>query len=186
MTRTLTTLLALFLSLSCAHAEQPPAPGQQQAPPGLDPTPILDALHQRGDGLKDFTGDVALSEIDALTGDTTTQRGKVWYQARTGDDSRLRVSFSERQIGPRVDKKAQTDYFLQDGWLSELDHKRKLRVDRQVLKEGEKMNLFELGRGPFPLPIGQSKEKVHEMFDVKRLAPAKDDPADTTLLQLIP
>ena len=61
-------------------------------------------------------------------------------------------------------------------------------VRQQVLKPGEKLDLLKLGEGPFPLPIGQKKEAVHEQFDVKKIAPSKDDPKDvaTVHVQLAP
>jgi outer membrane lipoprotein-sorting protein len=48
------------------------------------------------------------------------------------------------------------------------------------------MDLFKLGEGPFPLPIGQSPADVHKQFDITKVAPAKDDPANTVHLGLVP
>jgi outer membrane lipoprotein-sorting protein len=146
----------------------------------------LDALDQRGKGLKDFSAEVSLSEIDELAGDTTTNSGKIWYQAKGAGDSRIRVIFDTRKVGNRVDPNARREYVLDNGILTELDYKHKLRIDRQVLKPGEKMNLIKLGEGPFPLPVGQAKEDVKKLFDVKKIDPAKDDPEGTAHLQLIP
>src|SRR5262249_49430108 len=47
-------------------------------------------------------------------------------------------------------------------------------------------NLLKLGEGPFPLPIGQKKEDVHAMFEVKKIDAKKDDPADTVHIELTP
>src|SRR5262245_59146741 len=42
---------------------------------------ILDALHDRGQGLKDFAGDVKMAESDASTGiEGKPKAGKVYYQ----------------------------------------------------------------------------------------------------------
>src|SRR5687767_12218725 len=62
---------------------------------------ILDALHARGQGLKDFTADVSLAETDALSGETTTMTGKVWYQARGEGDARMRIIFDKKLFGNR-------------------------------------------------------------------------------------
>ncbi len=147
---------------------------------------ILDALHQRGVGLKDFGGDVSLAETDALTGDTQTYTGKVWFQDKGGGDARIRVRFDKKQIGKRVDEQSKLEYLLDNGWLVERDYKRKLQVDRQVLRPGEKVNLLKLGEGPFPLPIGQPREEVLRMFEVKKLPTEQDDPKGTVHVQLTP
>ena len=204
--RALPAVAVLIMTCSCASAQQQQQPasgtgapplinpvGQQSAPAaGGQLTPastldqILDALHQRGVGLKDFAGDVVLADTDALTGDTQTFTGKVWFQEKGPADARIRVRFDKKQIGKRVDEQAKMEYVLDNGWLIERDFKRKLQVDRQVLKPGEKINLLKLGEGPFPLPIGQPREEVLKQFDVKKIDPANDDPQGTIHVQLAP
>jgi hypothetical protein len=190
----------LSMSCSCASAQQsggnggaPPVinpTGQQAAAAGLNANSsldqVLDALHQRGVGLKDFSGDVVLADTDALTGDTQTFTGKVWYQEKAPGDTRIRVRFDKKQIGKKVDEQAKLEYLLDKGWLIERDFKRKLQVDRQVLRPGEKVNLIKLGEGPFPLPIGQPKEEVLKLFEVKQVAPAANDAQGTVHVQLAP
>ena len=46
--------------------------------------PILDALHDRGQTLKDFTANVELSETDPAVGDTTKRIGQVMYEKKNG------------------------------------------------------------------------------------------------------
>jgi outer membrane lipoprotein-sorting protein len=191
----MTKVLALSLALlagSCAIAQTPPtlvnpvgAPAASlQADSSIEQ--ILDALHTRGQGLQDFTADLAMAEIDALSGDTTTLNGKAWYQAPAEGQGRLRVLFDSRQVGQRIDKTARQEYLLDDGWLIERDYRRKIQIDRQVLKPGQKMNLLKLGEGPFPLPIGQPREEVLRLFEVKKAEAKAGDPANTVHLDLIP
>src|SRR6185295_13773023 len=66
------------------------------------------------------------------------------------------------------------------------NYKKTTQVTRTVLQPGEKMNLLKLGEGPFPLPIGQKKEDVYRLFDVKQIAPNPKDPPDSIHLQLKP
>ena len=47
------------------------------------------------------------------------------------------------------------------------------------------MNLLELGEGPFPLPIGQSRQDVEKQFKVTKVAAVKDISAKT-LQGLVP
>jgi outer membrane lipoprotein-sorting protein len=179
-------LFTLLLSL-LAQPAAAPAPGTAVAlQPGSPVEQVLDALHARGEGLRDFAADVAMAEIDALTGDTTTLNGKVWFKAPAEGQGRLRVSFDSRQVGQRIDKNARLDYLLDGGWLIERDYRRKLQVDRQVLKPGQQMNLLKLGEGPFPLPIGQPRDEVIRLFEVKKIEPKADDPASTIHIQLVP
>lgn len=147
---------------------------------------ILDALHARGQGLKDFVADVNLAETDALSGDTTTLVGKVWYQAKGEGDARMRIVFDKKMIGDKQLPGAKVEYALDNGWLTDRDYKRKIEIRRQVLKPGEKINLLKLGEGPFPLPIGQPREEVLKLFEVKKIETAQAELPDTVHIQLIP
>jgi outer membrane lipoprotein-sorting protein len=147
---------------------------------------ILDALDARGQGLKDFTADVSLAESDALGGDPTTLIGKVWYQSLGQGDARLRVIFDQKMFGKKPQANSKVEYMLDKGWLTDRDYKRKIEVQRQVLKPGQKMNLLKLGEGPFPLPIGQPRDEVLKQFDVKKIDSKPTDPTDTAHLELAP
>jgi len=172
----------MFLSLliTAAALAQNPLTG------GSSRDDILDALNARGQGLKDFTADVSLAETDALTGDTTTLVGKVLYQAKGEGDARMRILFDKKLFGEKVQPGAKVEYMLDKGWLIDRDYKRKVQIERQVLKPGEKINLLKLGEGPFPLPIGQPREEVLKIFDVKKIDAKQGDPADTVHLELVP
>src|SRR3954463_7995105 len=79
---------------------------------------VLDALHARGQGLKDFTADVRLAETDAPSGDTTTLVGKVWYQGRGEGDARMRIVFDKKLFGDKPQAGAKVEYMLDKGWLT--------------------------------------------------------------------
>ena len=184
----------LLMAAGCAMA-QPAAPDNQGEQPvvtiraDLAPdTPIdqiLDALDVRGDTLKSFVADVSLTESDTSIGEESTRTGKIWFQNLGKDNSRVRVTF-ENIIRDRRARDEKIEYVLDKGWLTERNYRKTNEVRRQVLRPGEKMNIIKLGEGPFPLPIGQDKADVHRMFEVKKIEPKKDDPADTIHLQLIP
>jgi outer membrane lipoprotein-sorting protein len=144
---------------------------------------ILDALDARGENLKSFAADVKLSEADTATGDATTRSGKIWYQA--ADQARIHVEFDTKEANGKL-MNDKIEYLLAGRDLIDRTYRTKTQVTRHVLKPGEKMNLLKLGEGPFPLPIGQKKEQVYEMFDVQKIDPSKDDPANTVHLQLTP
>ena len=202
-------IVALAVCAGCAAAADkgapasapPAAKGKPDAAPAAAPAngkisaestvdQILDALDARGRDLKSFTADVSLTEGDAALANEVTRRGKVIYQ--DGNEKkgrpRLRVTFTERDTGRRVFAE-KVEYLLEDGWLTDRNYEKKVEVRRQVLKPDEKVDLLKLGEGPFPLPIGQKKEAVHEQFDVKKISPAKSnppEPAGSVHVQLTP
>lgn len=200
--RPVTGLIAVFAVAGCALAAQksPPAAPPGEPPAKAAPRPrqkggalsadstvdqILDALDARGRNLKSFVADVTLAEGDATLANEVTRRGRAAYQDSGDGRARLRVTFVERDTGTRVfDEKI--EYLLEGGWLTDRDYQRKIEVRRQVLREGEKIDLLKLGEGPFPLPIGQKKEAVYEQFDVTKVKPDKDDPAGTVRVRLTP
>jgi outer membrane lipoprotein-sorting protein len=174
----LTPLAIVLFLLGCAasttRADLAPSAGVDE---------ILDVLDARGQNLTSFTADVKLIESDAATGDASTRSGKVTYQS--GDPTRLRVRFDKKQVNNRITEDV-IEYLLDGPDLIDRTYSSKTQVTRHVLKPGEKMNLLKLGEGPFPLPIGQKKEDVHAMFDVKKVDPSKEDPPDTVHLKLAP
>jgi outer membrane lipoprotein-sorting protein len=170
----------LLVSFSAVHAAD-------FTPIAADATvdQVLDALKSRGDTLKGFSADVNLTETDQATGDATGHSGKLVFQQLNKDDGRIRVTFTQRSEGDKIfDENHQ--YTLTDGWLTDRDYKKNNEVRRQVVRPGEKIDLLKLGEGPFPLPIGQDKEQVHQQFDVSLVAGAKDDPPQSVHVLLKP
>jgi hypothetical protein len=204
-------LLLVGLLIGCASAANVPAPAPPApaatppaapAPPAPAPAPqaagadqaltskssidqVLDAMDARGQDLKDFTAAVKLTETDAALGTGIARTGRIWLQRRGEGNDRVRVLFNKRitDKGSRAEK---IEYVLSDGWLLDRDYTASRQIRRQVLQPGQKINLLKLGEGPFPLPLGQSKEDVHRMFDVKKIDPAPGDPPNTIHLQLTP
>lgn len=184
MIRNAILLLCVFTATSCAGPTSAQST-KPEAPADSSVDQILDALDARGKDLKSFTADLTLGEADAATGDETTRRGKFWYQADHNGSARIRVTFDTKVAGNKVTED-KIEYLLSGPDLIDRTYRTRTQVTRHILKPGEKLDLFKLGEGPFPLPIGQKKEDVHAQFDVKNVGPKKDDPVDTTHVQLIP
>jgi hypothetical protein len=164
-----------------------PAAAAAPAPPGgVSVDAILDALDRQGDQMKDFTADVALTESDELTKEAFTRAGKVQFQRLPDGDARIHVVFATKKTGEGQPKLEKIEYLLEKGWLTERNYRRQENVRRQILKPGEKIDLLKLGEGPFPLPIGQAKEDVKQMFEVTVIPPAPTDPAGTVRGRLKP
>ncbi len=167
------------LIVLAALAPTPEAPLAPAAEPAAAPAaPLtnvdtaLDTLYVAGKDLAAFSANVALTEEDAAVGTTTTRRGTVAYAkaptptAPTSPATKFRVSFTTRQDDENPPRKERKDYLLDGPWLTDRDYRTKVEVRRQVLRPGESLNLFKLGEGPFPLPIGQEPTEVKKQFDV--------------------
>ena len=146
----------------------------------------LDALHDRGKTLVDFSANVTSTTTDTGMMKDTLQHGKIWYQLPPGQSARLHVLFVDRQAGKKPPTHEKQEYLLAGTWLTDRDYRTKLENRYQIAKPGVKVNLFELGKGPFPLPIGQERKAVTDLFDVTVVKADGDDPADTIHLQLVP
>jgi hypothetical protein len=129
---------------------------------------VLDALDQRGKSMSSFTARVSLTDGEELTGDLSTRVGKILFKKTDADDGLLRVTFDKR-IDENVTRNEKSEYKLDGRWLIERNYRRSTQTIREVVKPGEKLNLLKLGEGPFPLPIGQKKEEMHEMFEVTEI-----------------
>jgi outer membrane lipoprotein-sorting protein len=151
---------------------------------------ILEALESRGKELQDFSANVTLTNADVQTGDAPMREGKVWFQKQPDDQTRIRVQFNRTTLDGKAVRPEKTEYLLEGKWLIDRNYTRKQEVKRQILKEGEKVDLLKLGEGPFPLPIGQSPDAVKKQFEVKQLDPKEEvegeAPEGTLRLQLTP
>jgi outer membrane lipoprotein-sorting protein len=174
--------LGLFLASCVAVAQESPATAPA-ADPAIDP--ILDALDQSGKSLKSLSAEVSKADVDDIVGTSTIRKGRLWLEKKADGSYRVHVLLDTKQSGGKVEKE-KSEYLLDDGKLTERNYHTKTEVTRQVLRPGQKMNLFKLGEGPFPLPLGQSKEDVHKEFEVTRQPSEKDDPAGTVRLRLTP
>ena len=170
-------LLLSFLLLLLPAA----APGVLR--PDADVDAVLAALEARGADLRTLSADVELAEVDTITGGGFTRRGHLWLRDPQGDPV-LRVRFDERIEGRKL-KTNVLDYRLADNVLVEQDHAKRSVSERRLAPAGERIDLFKLGEGPFPLPVGQSAEDVRRAFEVETL-PAGDGPPDTVGLLLTP
>ena len=144
---------------------------------------VLSALERRGDDLRTLTADVELTEADALDGSGFTRRGRLWLDDAAGGPA-LRVRFEDRVEGRKL-KAHVLDYLLIGNVLHEHDYQKRAATERRLAPPGERIDLFKLGEGPFPLPIGQSADEVRAAFEVEPLPPG-GGPDGTVGLLLLP
>jgi outer membrane lipoprotein-sorting protein len=153
-------------------------------PPDANIDQVLQAMKDRGDNLGDVSADVTLTSTDD-TGDSRSENGKLLVQKLPDGNQRARITFVQRTEGEKIfDENHQ--YTLVDGWTVERDYLKKQEDRRQVVQPGQKVDLFKLGAGPFPMPIGQKPQDVKDQFDVVLAPAAKDEPQNTVHLTLKP
>lgn len=174
--RTLLALIVLLLTQSLALANLKPDSSLDQ---------ILDALHEVGKDLRSFSANVTLRETDLISQDSSSRSGMAVYQKQDEGNARFRVTFLKR-IQDNLSQDQRIEYLLENGILIDRNYQRKLEVRQQVTRPGEKVNLLKLGEGPFPLPIGQSREDVQKLFEVSKVEPAKEDLPSTVHVRLVP
>ena len=177
-------ILSLLL-LSCTFADPPADIGGRELSDKSSIDEVLDALDARGHDFKTFTANIKHTDSDLSFGDDTVKTGKAIYQDLGNGNARIRVSFDTSQHNDKT-KKERNDYELIDGKLIERHYATTSQTTTQVIRPGQKIDLFKLGQGPFPLPIGQPKEEVHKQFAVKKVDPGKDDPSGTVHIELTP
>lgn len=183
MTGKLMTALCLILLMRCGPApapaatsespapvtrvedERPPAP----APPGAGEVDVLlDRIAASAADLDDFQAEVTYVKWDSVLERTETRFGEVIYQVRPGGNARFAILLDRLIVGSRAQDRSK-HYVFDGSWLVEIDPQAKQFIKRQVVEPGRRMNPFKLGEGPFPLPIGQLREDVHERYDVSLL-----------------
>ena len=172
-------LFGVLLLTSGACAQMPPLKSDAKV------DDVLDALHSSGHNIHSFSADIKRQEFNDATGAEVDRAGKVWFKNQPDGDVIFHVVFDQKIIGKHIGKE-KVEYQIEGGWLTALDYTSKRANRNQISPPGRKVNLFQLGEGQFPLPIGQDKKDVHALFDVSKVEPDKDDPANTIHLKLVP
>ncbi len=157
---------------------------------------VLDALHRAGQDLQSLRATVLLTDLDSDTGDEKRQPGKVVLR-RSDELVSFRVTIMgvlvETDNGPGL-REERIEYLLQGDELVERNYKMRQEIIRKLPPEQAERDLLKLGEGPFPLPIGQSRDDVRRMFEVREVDPANPDenpmrieaPEGTRRLRLTP
>ncbi len=174
-------LLVQLLLVSLGVCQQAPSLAQEieQEPDPVEA--LLDRLERSAEDLRDFQANIRYDIWDAVTEGLQIRGGELIYQVDPDDKSkRFAINFNSLVIDQtRWDESVQ--YIFADGWVVEVDHKKKQFIKRQIVAPGEEFDPLKLGEGPFPLPIGQSKKEVLARFDVKLL----DAPSDPFLAKML-
>lgn len=175
-------LVLAFLALSCAPVtaqDSQPKPPESPAYQSVDD--VLEALERADEGLRTFTSQVNYVTIPELGGAMTTRRGQLAFAVETPPEGgaprrRFGIHFENRWVGDRlIDGPEAKQTIAFDGrWLVEKNYANQTIERREVVPQGQTIDPFELGDGPFPpLPIGQKREDILARYTV-RLVPVHD------------
>ena len=180
--------LPLLAALLCvAEGDEPSsraAPDTQPADEAV--MKVLARLESAGTKRINVEADVDY-RVDMLqTQDVETRQGKAYYRAPSGDKPAMfRIHFDTLRQGAGGAKIADpVDYVFDGEWLTVRKERIKQMIRYQVAPPGQKASALELGKGPFPVPFGQSVQAVLERF-IPATRPLKEgEPAGTECLKL--
>lgn len=144
---------------------------------------ILTKLEQRSDGLKDIRCRIRLTEDDQINLAKNVKIGSLRLMV-TDTNPRAFVHFDRCEIDGILRKQ---EWYLFDGrfWFEAIERLKQV-TKREIVREGEAFDLFNLETAPFPMPFGQKKATILRNFTVERIARAEHDPKDTDHLRLLP
>lgn len=187
----LTLLAALLLTAPSLRAQEPdgdPEPAVESAPADeaqaaarIDE--ILTAQQKQSDGLKDIRCAVQFTEDDRVNLSRRTKSGRIAFKF-TSSNPNFMIHFDKVVVD---DVLGRQEWYLFDGrWLYTALERIKQVTKQEVVREGERIDLFDLEKAPFPLPFGQKKETILRNFNVSLVPPAAGDPPDTDHLMCLP
>lgn len=168
----------------------PPPPPTSTPVPSRDKVASADdlllVLEHAGKDLRTFQADLRKTKFfDEIQGGGTHEQGGTLIfvsEPITGADGQplpppapLRRKFAVTFTHTIFDGKTRNNdeqTFIFDGeWLTEKNAAAKQLHKRQVVPPGQILDPLAVGEGPFPLPIGQKRDRILERFDAELLAP---------------
>jgi len=150
---------------------------------------ILDKIEKAD--VTSVTATVSYVLTDPILSRKEIRTGKILFRTADGNKREAAIMFDTLIIGRRRETK-QKHYIFSGRWMAEIDHDNKQFIKRELVAPGDKgIDPFELGSGPIPLPIGQTKESVLSKFKVEHTAKPKEGflsalPDDVVGLHLVP
>lgn len=144
---------------------------------------ILTKLQARSEGLRDIRCKVRFVEDDRINLSKRTKYGTLRF-LMTDPNPHFLIHFDRVESEGILGKQ---EWYLFDGrWLYLALERIKQVTEQEIARPGEKLDLFDLERAPFPVPFGQKKETILRNFNVTLAAPAKGDPPNTDHIVCVP
>ena len=144
---------------------------------------ILTKLQARSDGLKDIRCQVHFVENDKINLSKRTKIGTLRFMMSEPNPQFL-VHFKRIEFDGLLGKQ---EWYLFDGrWLYTAIERLKQVTKQELAQPGERLDLFNLEKAPFPVPFGHKKETILRHFDVELAPPAHGDPPGTDHIVCVP
>ncbi|MCH7592011.1 MAG: hypothetical protein IH989_04415 [Planctomycetes bacterium] len=137
---------------------------------------ILTNLQARSDGLRDIRCKVRFVEDDRINLSKRIKDGTLQFMMSDPNPYFL-VHFKRIEVDGLRGK--QEWYLFTGRWLYQAIQRLKQVTKHELVPPGEKIDLFDLEKAPFPVPFGHKKGTILRHFDVTLLPPAKGDPPGT-------
>jgi hypothetical protein len=127
--------------------------------------------------ISSLTASVYYTRTDPILDRREIRTGHLLFRKSEGKREAA-ILFDTLIIGRRRETK-QKHYIFSGRWMAEVDHDKKQFIKRELVgPDQEDVDPFELGSGPIPLPIGQSKKSVLDKFDVTFIEKPTEGPLE--------
>jgi len=186
-------VVSWLVGLSClAPPASQPASGPASQP-ATRPSPvaadaqiqaILERMEAAGETVNDLRCQVEYAVEDLIGLSQFTKFGLILYK-RTRPNPIFFITFDKMHEGGIVTRKKEW-YLFNDRWLLEAKEAGASIIRREVIREGQTVDLFSLEKAPFPIPFGQRKDEILRHFRVTLVPPEQADPKDTDHLVCTP
>lgn len=144
---------------------------------------ILTQLESRNEEIRDIRSDIKLIDDDQVNLTRRTRTGSILFM-KAEPNPMWMVHFDRTVADGMLGKQ---EWYLFDGrYLFEGLERLEKVTKREFVREGERVDFFDIEQAPFPLPFGQKKEKIRKNFNVLLVPPTPKDPDNTDHLLCIP
>lgn len=132
---------------------------------------LLTRLETAGDALRTLESELThINKKSDLEGNLQTlKRGRLYFRAEPGTESAaaprkvFQIDFREVEFDNK--RLPEDQSFIFDGrWLVEKQSKNKQMFKYEVVPPGQTTDPLAVGEGPFPVPIGQKRDRILERF----------------------
>ncbi len=176
-------LLLMPATAACQVPKTPPVLATNKSlPPEVEV--VLDRIEQADRNLKDLQAKLTYSVLQLLKAneddpdDVQNFFGEIRF-LKSAEPFRFYIHFEKWNDGGEWADDPQQWVIFDGAWLTTAKENGRTIEREQIVRPGEKTDLFKLGHGPFPMPFGQKKADILEHFEVRLIAPSGDDPKMT-------
>jgi hypothetical protein len=145
---------------------------------------ILERMEAMGDRVEDLRCRVEYRVQDLIGLDEFTKFGRILYK-RAQPNPLFFIEFDKMHQGGIVLRRHEW-YLFKDRWLDEAKEASRTVIHREVIREGDTVDLFSLEKTPFPMPFGQRKDEILRHFRVTVADSKPGDPPSSDHLICVP